>query len=127
MFAARDEGGFTSGLHSQEQRLNRLPNSVNAVHLRPQFFMENFLGSINVIRKAGVITYPIKPDFAFPMIATQDIPSEAARLLLDLNFSGKFAKTLLRQRDVSMMEAAKVISRAIDKDVRYVQVSYEEH
>lgn len=89
--------------------------------------MENFLGPINTIRKAGVIAYPIKPEIPFPMIATQDIASEEARLLLDLNFSGKSAKTLLGQRDVSMTEATKVIGSAIDKDVRYVQVSYEEH
>ena len=62
--------------------------------------MENFLGSINAIRKAGVIAYPIKPEIAFPTIATQDISSEAARLLLDLNFSGKSVKTLLGQTDV---------------------------
>jgi uncharacterized protein YbjT (DUF2867 family) len=127
MAANKDEQGFQGRMYEQEQRLNRLPDAINVVHLRPPMFMENFLASINAIKKAGVIAYPIKPDITIPMIATQDIASEAARLLLDLNFSGKSAKNLLGQRDVSMAEAAKIIGRAINKDVRYVQVPYDEH
>lgn len=125
--ASKDAPGFMADMYRQEQRLNNLPDAINVVHLRPPMFMENFLGSINAIRKAGVITYPINPDVAFPMIAAQDIASVAARLLLDLNFSGKSARVLLGQRDVSMAEAAKAIGRAIDRDVKYVQVPYEEH
>lgn len=125
--ASKDAQGFMADMYRQEQRLNRLPGDINVVHLRPPMFMENFLGNINAIRKTGVIAYPIKPDIAFPMIAAQDIASVAARLLLDLDFSGKSARVLLGQRDVSMAEAAEIIGRAIDKDVRYVQVPYEEH
>ncbi|MEO9362582.1 MAG: NmrA family NAD(P)-binding protein [Nitrososphaera sp.] len=125
--ASEDAPGFMADMYRQEQRLNRLPDSVSVVHLRPSMFMENFLASINAIKKAGVIAYPIRPDIAIPMIATQDIASEAARLLLGLNFSGKSTKALFGQRDVSMAEVAKIIGRAINKDVRYVQAPYEEH
>ncbi|HEX6562310.1 MAG TPA: NmrA family NAD(P)-binding protein [Nitrososphaera sp.] len=127
MAANKGEQGFQRRMYEQEQRLNRLPDAINVVHLRPPMFMENFLASINAIKKAGVIAYPIKPDIGIPMIATQDIASEAARLLLGLNFSGKSTKTLLGQRDVSMAEATRIIGRAINRNVRYVQVPYDEH
>jgi hypothetical protein len=61
------------------------------------------------------------------MIAAQDIASEVVRLLLRLDFHGKSARALLGQRDVSMAEAAKIIGRAINRDVAYVQAPYEEH
>ncbi len=125
--AIKDAPGFMAEMYRQEQRLNGLPDTVNVVHLRPSMFMENFLASINAIKKSGIIAYPIKPDLAIPMIAAQDIASEAAKLLLNLDFRGKSARVLLGQRDLSMAEAVKIIGKAINKDVKYVQVPYDEY
>lgn len=123
----KDKLGPIVGLYYHEQRLNKLPDAINVVHLRAPFFMENFLGYIDIIKKRGVIANPLKPDFAFPMIASHDIASEATRLLLDLNFSGKSAKTVLGQRDLSMAEATEIIGKAINREIRYVQAPYEEY
>jgi len=37
------------GLHNMEQKLNRI-SGLNVLHLRPTYFMENFLMSISTIR-----------------------------------------------------------------------------
>jgi hypothetical protein len=49
------------------------------------------------------------------MIATQDIGAAAAEALLKLNFSGKQARELLGQRDLTYVEVASVIGKAIGK------------
>jgi uncharacterized protein YbjT (DUF2867 family) len=118
--------GPIAGLYDQEQRLNKL-KGVNIIHLRPSFFMENLLWSIDLIKKMGINRSSLKPDLPIPMIATKDIAAEAVRLLLNLKFTEKSTRELLGQRDVSMTEATRVIGRAIGRtDLKYVQFPYED-
>ncbi|MCI0612549.1 NAD(P)H-binding protein, partial [bacterium] len=117
--------GPISGLHHQEQRLNQL--EANVLHLRPTFFMENFLVDIPVIREMGIMGSPARPDVILPMIATKDIGDAAADRLNRLNFKGKTVLDLLGPRDVAFAEAAKILGAAIGKpDLPYVQFSYED-
>ncbi|HUK56362.1 MAG TPA: NAD(P)H-binding protein [Nitrospiria bacterium] len=121
-----DKVGPVNGLYDQEQRLNKL-NEVHVVHLRPGYFMENLFWNIDMIKTMGINGSPLKPDLPVTMIATQDIAAEAARLLLDLKFTGKSVKELLGQRDVSMAEATRALGKAIGKpDLKYIQFPYEE-
>ncbi len=117
--------GPISGLHHQEQRLNQLEADV--LHLRPTFFMENFLVDIPMIREMGIIGSAAKPEVILPMIATKDIGDVAADRLNRLDFKGKTHLDLLGPRDVSFAEAAKVLGAAIEKpELPYVQFSYED-
>lgn len=117
--------GPISGLHHQEQRLNQL--EANVLHLRPTFFMENFLVDIPMIREMGIMGSPAKPDVILPMIATQDIGDVAADRLNRLDFKGKKILDLLGPRDVGFAEAARILGAAIEKpDLPYVQFSYED-
>jgi hypothetical protein len=51
----------------------------------------------------------------------------AAQRLLDLDFSGKEARELLGERDLSMTEITAAIARGIDKPaLRYEQFSYDQ-
>ena len=69
----------------------------------------------------------MKKDLLIPMIATRDIAQVAAQLLLSLDFSGQSARELLGQRDISMREATRIISKAIGKEeLAYVQFPYEQ-
>lgn len=121
-----DGAGPISGLHDVEQRLNML-NNTHIVHLRPAYFMENFLLNIPLIKGQGINGSPMRPDILMPMIATQDIATEAVRLLLDLGFSGKATRELMGPRDLSMVEATRIIGSAIGKpDLPYVQFPYEQ-
>jgi uncharacterized protein YbjT (DUF2867 family) len=66
---------------------------------------------------------PLRGDLKVPMIATQDIGAVAADALLKLEFSGKQARELLGQRDVTYQEIASVIGQAIGKPgLNYVQL-----
>src|SRR5580704_9690408 len=118
--------GPVTGLHSSEQKLNAI-NGLNVLHLRAAYFMENNLAAIDMIRGMGLFGHALLPDLKLPMIATRDVGDYAAQRLLDLDFSGKEARELLGERDLSMTEATAAIARGIGKpDLRYVQFPYDQ-
>lgn len=124
-YAHSPEFSPVQGLYDHEKRLNHLEN-VNVIHLRPGVFMENLNWNIPTIKEHGVIASAYKPDVPIPMIATKDIAAEAIALLLSLDFSGKSARALLGQRDVSMAETTEILGNAISRKLTYVQLSYDE-
>jgi uncharacterized protein YbjT (DUF2867 family) len=116
--------GPVAGLHSSEQKLNAIGN-LNVLHLRAAYFMENNLKAIGMIHGVGVLGTALLPGVKLPMIATPDVGGYAAQRLLHLDFSGKQARELLGERDLSMTEATAVIARAIGKpDLEYKQLPY---
>jgi uncharacterized protein YbjT (DUF2867 family) len=118
--------GSILGQHDCERRLNAVER-LNVLHLRPAYFMENHLLSIEMIQMMGIFAGALKPDLKIPMIATRDIGACAAERLLNLDFSGKQTQELLGERDLSMTEVAAIISRRIGKpDLRYLQFTYEQ-
>jgi uncharacterized protein YbjT (DUF2867 family) len=118
--------GPVTGLHSSEQKLNAI-SDLNVLHLRAAYFMENNLGAIDMIRGMGLFGHALLPDLKLPMIATRDVGDYVAQRLLDLDFSGKQARELLGERDLSMTEATAAIARGIGKaDLRYEQFSYDQ-
>jgi uncharacterized protein YbjT (DUF2867 family) len=106
--------GPVVGLYNLEQKLNRIA-SLNVLHLRAGYFMENLLPQIGVIRSMGMMAGPLKGDLAVSMIATRDIGEYAAGALEKLDFTGKETRELLGARDVSMKEAAAIVGAAIGK------------
>jgi uncharacterized protein YbjT (DUF2867 family) len=114
------------GVHDSERKLNAVER-LNVLHLRPAYFMENHLSAIEMIQMMGIFAGALKPDLKIPMIATRDIGAHAAERLLKLDFSGKQTQELQGERDLSMTEAAAIISRGIAKpDMRYLQFTYEQ-
>lgn len=118
--------GPIKGLHDNEERFNTL-ESVNVIHLRPVFFMENLLFGIDIIKSLGVNGSGVDPRVALPMIATRDIANVAADLMAQGGFNGKAVRELLGSGDLTMTEATTAIGRAIGKDdLQYVQFPYED-
>jgi len=118
--------GPVVGLHHFEQKLNGIA-ALNAIYLRAGYFMENILPQAEVIRNFGIVGGPVRPDLLLPMIATRDIGAAAAELLLKTDFTGKQARELLGQRDVSYKDVARVIGKAIGKpDLAYAQMPREQ-
>ena len=116
--------GPVSGLHSSEQKLNAI-DSLNVLHLRAAYFMENNLAAIGMINGMGLVGNALLPDLKIPMAATRDVGDYAAQRLLHLDFSGKQTRELLGERDLSMTEATAVIARGIGKpDLHYEQFPY---
>jgi uncharacterized protein YbjT (DUF2867 family) len=120
------ESGVVYGLRYMEQKFNGIAG-LNALHLRPTYFMENVLGQIGVVKQMGIMGSPVKGDLSMNMIATKDIAAYASRRLLALDFSGHSVQYLLGQRDVTYSEVAKVVGTAIGKpDLKYVESTYED-
>lgn len=117
--------GPVAGLHEFENRLSGIAG-LNVMFLRAAYFMENTLGQAKAIRAMGKMAGPLKGDLKLPFIATQDIGSFAADLLLKLDINGKQTRELLGQRDLSYNEAAAIIGKAIEKpDLQYIQFPAE--
>jgi uncharacterized protein YbjT (DUF2867 family) len=121
-----DGTGAIAGLREQEERLNALER-VNVLHLRPGWFMENLLATVDMIRSLNVIGMPVRGDIPIAMIATRDIGAYAAERLLKLDFTGKSTRELLGFGDSTLEEAARTLGNAIGSaDLRYVQTSFED-
>ena len=109
-----DRTGPVVGLHNFEKKLEGVAG-LNALYLRPGYFMENLLSQIWVINSLGFVAGPVRADLSLPMIATNDVGAVAAEALLKLNFEGKKFRELQGPRDVTYTEAAGAIGVAIGK------------
>jgi uncharacterized protein YbjT (DUF2867 family) len=121
-----DKTGPVVGLHYLEERLNAI-DGLNVLHLRAGYFMENTLPQAGIIRTAGMVVGPLRPDLKLPLIATRDIGVAAADALLSLNFREKQTHELLGQRDINYEEVATIIGKAVGKpNLRYTQAPDEQ-
>jgi uncharacterized protein YbjT (DUF2867 family) len=117
-----DKTGPVVGLHNLEQKLNGL-SGLNALYLRAGYFLENLLPQVAVIQNFGFVAGPLRANLPLPMIATRDIGSVTAELLHTLGFTGKQARELLGQRDLTYSEVTSIIGRAIARpDLAYMQL-----
>jgi uncharacterized protein YbjT (DUF2867 family) len=96
------------------------------VSLRAGIFMENFLQSTDMIAKAGQIFLPIPAGKRWPLVATADIAAKAACWLLDPGWSGHHRVGVHGPKDLSSDEAAAVISLALGKPVKCVEVTLDQ-
>jgi uncharacterized protein YbjT (DUF2867 family) len=117
-----EKTGPVVGLHNLEQKLNGVA-ALNALFIRAGYFMQNLLPQIAVVKKFGVLGGPLRGDLPVAMIATRDIGDRAGEELLRLRFSGKQARELLGQRDLTYREVASVIGKAIgNPNLPYMQL-----
>ncbi len=118
--------GMIAGLYDAEQRFNKI-SGINVVHLRPAFFMENHFFTLQLVKEKGINGSGLKGDTAIPQIATKDIADAAAELLDKRSFTGITVKELLGSRDVSMLDATRILGKAIGKpELPYIQFSYDD-
>lgn len=113
--------GGVIACHWFEQLLDGIED-LNAVYLRPVWFMENFLWNIGLIKTTGINGLAIKPDVPFPAIATPDIAAVVAEYLEALAFEGRHVRYLNGPRDYTMAEVTRILGASIDRpDLKYVQ------
>jgi uncharacterized protein YbjT (DUF2867 family) len=118
--------GPIAGLHVLEEGLNAIPG-IHVVHLRASYFMENHLGSIGLIKSAGINGSSMKADLPLPMIATRDIAHAAVECLAKPTFTGRSVRYLLGPRDYTPAEATRILGAAGGKpDLKYVEFPYED-
>jgi len=104
--------GPVNGLHSFEEKVKGI-SKLNALFLRPAYFMENFLAQIKIIQTMHTCGGAIKGDLRMGQIATRDIGEYAAKALADRDFTGKVVRELQGQRDLTMKESASILGQAI--------------
>ena len=90
-------------------------------------FMDNLLRQVRVIKEHGVFFGVTDPDLKLPTVATRDIAAVAARLLLDLSWTGQQEIPVLGPEDLSENDRAAIMSEVLGTPVRYQQNPYQAH
>lgn len=118
--------GVVVGLHEFEEKLKTL-SGINILMLRAAYFMENFYGSMDMIRNMGILGSATKGDIPIPMVSAKDISEVAAAHLIKLDFNGISVQYVLGQRNLTFNDTAKILGRALGKDdLKYTQFSYDD-
>lgn len=121
-----DGTGPIKGLHRHEKRLEAMA-SLDVLHLRPGYFMENLLWAIPAIKAHGLHPNALREDVPLPMVAARDVGAKAAELLDRLEFRGRTVFELEGPRRITMKDATAVIGEAIGKpDLRYAQIAFSD-
>ena len=107
-----------------EEAFSRL--DINFVALRPGYFMENLLMQTDSIKTDGYFTFTYAPDHDIPFISTDDIGDIAAQYLLDDSWAGKWSRNLMGPENITLTQAAEILSEVLGKPVVYRQSSLEE-
>lgn len=92
--------------------------------LRPVFFMENWLGMKNNVEE-GKLMFPLSPETRLQMIAVDDI---GAFVTMAFQHPGKWQGRAveLAGDELSMTQIAEALGRAARRDVRYVQIPWDQ-
>jgi len=106
-------GGPIGSVHDAEATLSA--TRADVTFLRAAYFMENWGGSLFALDQ-GVLPTFLTADRAIPMVATHDIGTTAARLLLE-GGQGKRVVELAGPREYSPREVAAALARVTKRDV----------
>ena len=91
--------------------------------IRPHFFMQNTMIAAQTVASDGVVYMPFK-DGNLGMIDVRDIAAVAAKVLTEDGHEGK-AYTLTGPGSISFHDVAAGLSKALGKEVKYVDVPLE--
>ncbi|HET7853628.1 MAG TPA: NAD(P)H-binding protein [Candidatus Methylomirabilis sp.] len=108
------------GLHDAEKIFAQVTKGLTI--LRPTWFMENHLWHLDEIKNMNSIFMPLSGNLTAPMIATGDIADRAARVITGPAPSQPNIVPLHGPKEYSLDECARIIGRAVGKEVKHVQV-----
>ena len=91
------------------------------------FFMENLINQVEAIKGQGMFFLANAADRALATVATRDIATTAARLLLDGSWGGQEVVPVVGPDDLSPNEMAQVMAEVLEREVRFQQVGGEDH
>jgi uncharacterized protein YbjT (DUF2867 family) len=98
---------------------------ANILHLRPGYFMENFLTQVESIRKDNIVSFSYASDHDIPWISTDDIGDQAAKYLLDDRWAGQWTRNLMGSENLTPLETTAILSQVLDRPIEYVRVTIE--
>ena len=99
--------------------------TANVVHLRPGYFMENFLAQIETIQSARTVQFSYPSDHDIPWISTDDIADVAAQYLLDQRWAGQWTRNLMGPKNLTLLEISAILSQVLGYPIEYAQISIE--
>ena len=108
------------GLGTLERMLDQADSKVT--HVRPNYFMENLLQSLESIATDGMIYLPFPGSIGYDMIATPDVAQLCGDRLLDKNWDKRTIIELAGPERVSHDAAAAAIGKAIGKEVKHIEI-----
>lgn len=105
---------------------------ANVVHLRPGYFMENFLMQVESIQRDRVVRFPYPSDHDLPWISTDDIGDVAAQYLLvgeptvgNRHWAGQWTRNLMGSENLTLLETCAILSQVVGYEVKFDRVSTE--
>jgi uncharacterized protein YbjT (DUF2867 family) len=110
--------GPVNALFDFEQMLNAIPG-LNVKHLRPSYFLYNFINQIALIKQAGIMGANYGEGEKLFLVHTNDIARAALEELLNLKFSGNSVRYIFGD-ERSGKEIAEVLGKSIGKDLKWV-------
>ncbi len=116
----RAGNGLVDSLASAELALEQ--EFTDITHLRPAFFMENFLSYLPLIAGMGAMFSAVPADLGVPMVATRDIAEVAYRRVTDPGWRGRSTQAVLGPRDLSHAEVAVILTAELGRPVAYTQI-----
>lgn len=116
-----------AGLLSAALAMDRLIESTGVSYraLAMPFFMENLLGQAEAIRSQGTFFLPNTGDRMLATVATRDVATVAASLLLDDSWSGQHRVPVAGPDDLSPDGMAQIMSEVLNRPVRFQQIPIE--
>lgn len=115
--------GTVSFSGNVESILNQ--TNANVLHLRPGYFMENFLTQVESIGRDRTVYFPYASDHDLPWISTDDIGDEAAKYLLDDSWAGKWTHNLMGPENLTPLQTTAILSQVLSRPIEYVQLTIE--
>ena len=117
-----------AGLVTTSIRMDDLLMSSGAAFrgLAMPSFMENNARQVAPMKEKGLFFGPIDPDKTLLWTATRDMGTAAARLLADVSWTGQEEHPLIGPEDLSMNDVAAIVSEVAEREIRYVQISFED-
>ena len=113
----RGDTGHFEGFYHLDEALNGL-KSVDLVHLRAGWFMENLLVWTGAVARHGGIGWSLDPDLKTPWVAIGDIAGLAARELTRPTGEHRLIREV-GSEDLTMPQIAALMSREIGRPVEY--------
>ena len=110
-------------LHDFERAI--AATGVPATFLRAAYFMENWGASLGGALEANALYNALSADKKIPQVATRDIGTTAARLLLEPLASGSRVVELAGPADYSLNDVAATLSAIVGRSIPAVQVPIE--
>jgi uncharacterized protein YbjT (DUF2867 family) len=116
----RSGAGEIDGLARTEELLDATGAMV--MHLRCGYFFTNV--GIDSVRE-GVLRAPMALDYAMPWVDPRDIGDVAAARLLSAGWSGRQVQAVHGPEDLTLAQAAEIISEATGRQVRAETISLD--